>query len=379
MSKNLLRSTLITAFGAMLSAPMFAHAAVIPNSTTTAKVGFDLSDSVPDKLVGGARTNGPTTSSVTLGTTQVAKFNPNTGVLTGVTVNLTESVHKQTTAVTSAGTTAGSNNTSETASGSGSSTVKAVVTGAPTTSSSLTKIDSCAAKRKDACSDGAATQTANYNFSVASSALDAYAGSGTFGVTQTAALSAETTANSFPSEATTTSTVNWTGKLSATYEYLLHAAQSFDGKSALTLNLDFGSVYLGDSVGDQAFSIFNGAGNRVGLKLTGVNQTGTGNAMFSTNLNTYSNIAAGASQAFMASFLANQLGSYSTSYQLTLADLAPSGSYAASTLYSGYNLTLNLAGNVIARPAQNDVPEPATLMLLGLGAAAFGVSRKRKA
>lgn len=379
MSKNLLRSTLITAFGAMLSVPMFAHAAVIPNSTTTTAVGFDLSDSVRDKLAAGASADGPTTSAPTLGTTQVAKFNPNTGVLTGVTVKLTESVHKQTTAVTSAGTSAGSNSTNATATGTGRSTVQALVTGATTVTSTVIKADSCTSKRKEACADGTSSDQKNYNFSVASTALDQYAGSGTFGVTHTASLSAETTANGFPSEATTTSTVNWTGKLSATYEYLLHAAQSFDGSSALSLNLDFGSVYLGDSVGDQAFSIFNEGGNRVGLQLTGVNQTGTGNGMFSTNLNTYSNIAAGASQGFMASFLANQLGSFSSSYQLTLADLAPSGNYAASTLYSGYNLTLNLAGNVIARPAQNDVPEPATLMLLGLGAAAFGVSRKRKA
>jgi hypothetical protein len=379
MSKNLLRSTLMTAFGAMLSFPMLASASVVTNSMSTATANVNLSATATDTLAAGATTSDGARTETKSGVAQLAKFDAGTGVLTGVQVNLTSSVHKQTTAVTTASTNQGMNNVTVTASGTGSSTVQATVPHASTTSSSLNQADSCTSQRKNACADGVSSKSANYNFGVASNALGQYAGSGTFGVNYSASVTAETLANGFPSLATTTSTVDWTGTLGATYDYLLHAAQSFDGTSALTMNLDFGSVYLGDSVGDQAFSIFNGGGNRVGLRLIGVTEAGTGNGMFSTNLNTYGNIAAGSSQGFNASFLANQLGSFSTSYQLTLADLAPSISYAASTLYSNYSLTLNLAGNVIARPVRNDVPEPATLMLLGMGAAAFGVSRKRKA
>ena len=379
MSKNLLRSALMTAFGAMLSIPMFASATVLTDSMTTATADLSLAKTATDTLAAGATSSNGARTETANGTAQIAKFDANTGVLTGVQVNLTSSTYTQTTQVTAAANQDAANNGSRTASGTGTSTVNVAVPNATTTPSSLTVADSCTANQKGGCTGTASSDNKNYNFTVASTALSNYAGSGNVGIGYSASVTADTTANGFSSLATTTSSVNWTGKLSATYEYLLHAAQSFDGSSALTLNLDFGSVYLGDSVGTQAFSIFNAAGKRVGLQLTGVTETGAGNGMFSTDLNTDGSIAAGGSKAFNASFLASQLGSFSTSYQLTLADLAPSISYAANTLYSGYNLTLNLAGNVIARPVRNDVPEPATLMLLGLGAAAFGVSRKRKA
>ena len=378
MSKTLLRSALMTAFGAMLSIPMLASATVVTESMTTAKADLSLNKTATDTLAAGATASNGARTETASGAAQIAKFDANTGVLTGVQVNLTSSTYTQTTQVTAAANAGASNNGSKTASGTGTSTVNVAVPNATTTPSSLTVTDTCTDNQRGGCTGTASSDTKSYNFTVASTALGDYAGSGTVGIGYSASVSADTTANGFSSLATTTSNVNWTGKLSATYEYLLHAAQSFDGSSALTLNLDFGSVYLGDTA-NQAFSIFNAAGNRVGLQLTGFSETGSGNSMFSTGLNTDGSIAAGGSKAFNASFLANQLGSYSTSYQLTLADLAPSISYASSTLYSGYSLTLNLAGNVIARPVQNDVPEPATLMLLGLGAAAFGVSRKRKA
>lgn len=262
--------------------------------------------------------------------------------------------------------------------GTGSLQVNLPGASAPATWTTTAQTPACDGKRNVGCSASTAPGKMTVNSTLTASALDQYVGAGTsFAVSTEATVAARTTNNTFAS-ATTTSTLDWAGQLSATYEYLLHAAQSFDGSSALSLDLDFRSVYLNDSVGSLDFSIFNGDGNRVGLRLIDVRETGNGNGMFSTNLGTYSNIAAGGSQDFKAFFATDKLGSFSTSYQLTLADLAPS-SYAANTLYSNYSLTLNLMGTVVARPVQNDVPEPATLMLLGLGAAAFGVSRKRKA
>ncbi|MFC5477862.1 PEP-CTERM sorting domain-containing protein [Massilia suwonensis] len=376
MSNNVLRPALIAAFGVMLSLPMFASAAVV-NSTTTATADFTVPQAFASNTTTGTSSATANTTSKST-STNIAKFDASTGVLTGVKVNVA-SQYKQSTTLAAPGVAGNSGKKDAAGTGTGSLQISLPGASAPATWTTTAQPLTCDGKRDVGCSASTAPGKTTVDGTLTAGALDQYVGAGTsFAVNTQATVAARTTNNTFAS-ATTTSTLDWTGTLSATYEYLLHAAQSFeDGSSALTLNLDFGSVYLGDSAADQLFSIFNGKGARVGLQLTNVSETGSGNGMFSTNLDTYNNIAAGGSQGFKASFLASQLGSFSTTYQLTLADLAPS-TYAANTLYSGYGLTLNLAGNVIARPVQNDVPEPATLMLLGLGAAAFGVSRKRKA
>jgi hypothetical protein len=374
MSHNLIRSALIAAFGAMLTLPTFAHATVMQS---TAAAEFKLSEYVDDKI--DLTKPGASTRNVNLGTTQVNKFNASTGVLTGAKVNLT-SKQEQVTFVTTTSAAGGNNKEDGSASGLGSSTVKLVVpNNVSETFSTLTQDDTCGGKVKSACVGLASTKEESRVVAISSAYLSDYAGSGTFGVNHTAALSAETISNTLHGEATTRSTVNWNGNLSATYSYLEHAAQSFGSTSAVELNLDFGTVYLGDTVASQAFSIFNLAGDRVALQLTGFSASGDSSNLFSTDLDYFSNLAAGISKAFQASFQASALGSFGATYQLTLADVAPDVAYAANTLGLGYGLTLNLSGNVVERPVENDVPEPASLMLLGVGAAALGASRKRKA
>ena len=244
MQKKYLNHAFFLALGTLFVAPTMAHASLV---TTSGNATFAVSGSVSDTLSGGKSSSdgAMSKSNVTLGTTQINQFNANTGVLTGVTVNL-NSTQTQKTEVTTPGTTDGNNGGNASASGTGTSTVKLVVpTNVSSATSTATAINTCAGKPKDACSNGATTKQVNANLTVNSNDLNAYVGSGTFGATHIAtSLSADTTSNTFNSTATTTSTVDWNGTLSASYSYLLHAAQSFDPSSSmLSLTLDFGTVY----------------------------------------------------------------------------------------------------------------------------------------
>lgn len=392
MQKPSVHKAVLATLAALAVMPTLAHATLV---TTTSKTAFDVSNSVSDTLVAkatasdGAHSGTANTNMDTQKKATIAQFDKTLGVLTGATVNVA-STYKQTTSVTVVGGgTTGNTDGTFAATGTGSSSVSLViptgVTGASMSSGSIA--DSCTVvngKIKASCDNGSQSKDITTSKTVDGNSLNSYAGSGSFLVDLLAVSNtADTTSNQFASTATTTSTINWTGDLSATYSYLLHAAQSFSANAALTsLTLDFGDVYLGDSVASKTFSISNVFDtNRVGLKLTNVVETGDVNNVFSTNLSLFDNLAQGGSNNYTASFLATSLGSLSASYQLTLADANPDVAFASDTLGKGYNLTLNVKANVLqhaADTAGGNVPEPASLMLLGLGTAALCSSRKRR-
>lgn len=206
-------------------------------------------------------------------------------------------------------------------------------------------------------------------YPVAPAMLNSFVGVGNVTVTLASSLTAHHIRDTFPGTGRTDSKLVWSGNVSATYDYLLHAAASLDG-GLLTLDLDFGTVYLGDAVAPLAFSIFNAGGERVGLDLDAILGSGDTSQLY-TDLAPFIGLEPGASLGFSAFFDTSGLGAFSASYRLSLSDAdvgAPSSRYSYMD-----HLALNLRGQVIER-----VPEPGILSLLGLGLLGLSLTRRAR-
>lgn len=119
-----------------------------------------------------------------------------------------------------------------------------------------------------------------------------------------------------------------------------HALPSFTSPSqAPSRTIDFGNVALGSGVTPVGFDVFNlnaPSGFTAALDLDSVASSGN-TAAFTTNLAPFSNLAAGASQAFTTSFNVSAVGTFMATYTLTLSDENLSGA-------TNKTLTLTLKG-----------------------------------
>ncbi len=155
------------------------------------------------------------------------------------------------------------------------------------------------------------------------------------------------------------------------YTVLDHAAGDFvDATAPQMLDLDFGVVTQGIGSIQEDFQLENLLGiYRADLDFNSFSESGDVSSRFSTDLALFTDLATGTqSSIFHAFFAIDQVGAFSATYLLDVADAA--GIYGGT----GDVLTLNVFGTVA-------VPEPAS-WILGAAALAglvgFRVRRRRR-
>ncbi len=364
-SNGLMVVSALAMLALQVSAP--AQAGLI---VTNGPYAFSGSASVTDtKATQGATTN----NGAALGANMlIPQFDAALGVLTGVTHQITS-----TRTITLAGNGAGGAG-SGTATGNGASaTANLAAPGVSATFGTLSSPNAnCSSVAPCSYSSTSVAAPANGSPVVSAGSLNAYVGGGTVSATRIAPTLSVTSGGTKPST-TATATQNWSGTLTTSYSYLLHAAPSFDGTQPSSIfELDFGDMMLGASADPLLFSIFNLAdANRVALNLDNVAGSGD-TAILTTDISAFMNLTAGQSSDIFSGFMdTSVLGSFNASYLLTFSD---EDTGAAASRYTNMMMTLNLRGTVVPVPLKPSmsVPEPGSLALFG--AAIFGLVWSRR-
>jgi hypothetical protein len=370
-----IRSAIVAAFGT--AASMAAHAAFVSIGPSSFAPGAVTVTDTCGTVAAANCKNGASSLPalpVTLATPTLNQFDPATGVLLGVTISL-ESTRTHVISGSMTNAAAGTKTV-------GDATSKAQFSAPGISSSNLGTLNLQDNVKIGATTKGSfgptskAVQTDAKLSTTDAAVLDSYVGAGSVGVNLVIpSMSVESSfsngvANQTKSSATYS--VEWSGSVSGEYEYKLHAAPSFDGSSqVLTLDLDFGSFFVGDAAGPLEFALFNLAGDRVGLDLDGFDAF---SGPFGSNLAAFLALAAGSSQGpFAVAFDTSTAGDFAASYQLFFSD----EDIGAASTRSNYELTLNLTGEVRARPT-NGVPEPSILALIGASAAGLSLFGRRR-
>lgn len=158
-----------------------------------------------------------------------------------------------------------------------------------------------------------------------------------------------------------------TATISISGRVLDHSNASFDGAlDDNEITVDFGTVIQGSAaqVTRTIYNLVATAAFTAGLDLDSISETDP-SGVFSTDLTTFSNLAAGGSNNFLLTLDTSNVGSYSGSYLLNLSDQNLPGATGGQTL------TVNLLGQV------TPIPEPASVA--GLLAAGLLLLRRRRA
>jgi hypothetical protein len=377
-------TTTVPAGLGLRSAIALGIAAIAPATPgQAASFAFGLADSVTDTT-----TSGSTAASATVGADlAVAPFDPSEGVLMGTTLQvvstatqtLTASIsehdkRKGATTVTGTGATTA---LSFVAPGVDSSFGGAVV--GPVETSCVTTNLGCAAPPVSST-----VEVSSGTLSVPAGSLNAYVG--LFDVLNgfspiTTKLSASISVNATRSDApsgivTSTYGLDWQGTVNVVHEVLAHAAPSFaSGATLLTLALDFGTITPGTA--ELPFTLYNLAGERVGLDLDGIDRDGTtdafGNSIpgaapspFSIGSCGFTALAAGTGQTCLARIDTDSAGAYEARYTFRLSD----ADVGASASRFDHFLALELRATV--------VPLPAPLLPLAAALGSLAVLRRRR-
>lgn len=393
---NALTLAVATALGTLAALP--AQAILVTGNTTTFAGTASVTDAC-GPVNATACLTGPTSAAPqTLASPSLNQFASSTGVLIGTTITL-GSTRTQTISGSLANGIATTtkvegkktfNVPGSSTTGTGSSNAQLAAPGVSQSLGTITRTGSATVPISSSTASfgpSSAGTATNTSVVVGDSDLNSYVGGGTVTVNLTAptVLRADSTFTNGTKNKTRSSAtykLDWSGKLSVEYQYLLHAAPSFDGSSELlSLDLDFGTLSRGEDAVAQNFSIFNlFATDRIGLDLDSFTPAGD-SAAFTTNLATFLALAAGGGNSFYFDFVTSAIGDFSASYSFVFSD-ADLG--AASSRFSyGPGFVINLRGSVRERvdtggdSPSAPVPVPGVLALLVSGLLGLRISWRR--